>query len=160
MQIDALCRTFLSKFKPEHLTPPSLPMSHIVMEAKWGLIPDMSASITLRELVRIDVAKELTFTGKIIDGEEAERLGLVTRCYDDPMKEALKVAETMASRSPDAIAAAKALFQKSWVASEKECLELETDIQKRLLPSWNQLAASAKNFGVKMPYKERKDFDE
>jgi enoyl-CoA hydratase/carnithine racemase len=47
-----------------------------VMEAKWGLIPDMGATITLRELVRIDVAKELTFTGKIIDGTQAENLGL------------------------------------------------------------------------------------
>ena len=41
-----------------------------IMEAKWGLIPDMSASITLRELVPIDVAKELTFTGRIINGIE------------------------------------------------------------------------------------------
>lgn len=39
-----------------------------VMEAKWGLIPDMSASVTLRELVRIDVAKELTMTGRVILG--------------------------------------------------------------------------------------------
>jgi enoyl-CoA hydratase/carnithine racemase len=43
-----------------------------IMEAKWGLIPDMSASVTLRELVRIDVAKELTMTtGRIISGTEA-----------------------------------------------------------------------------------------
>ena len=35
-----------------------------VMEIKWGLIPDMSASQTLRDLVRLDVAKELTFTGQ------------------------------------------------------------------------------------------------
>jgi hypothetical protein len=36
------------------------------------LIPDMSASVTLRELVRIDVAKELTMTtGRIISGTEA-----------------------------------------------------------------------------------------
>ena len=34
-----------------------------VMEVKWGLIPDMSASQTLRRLVPIDVAMELTFTG-------------------------------------------------------------------------------------------------
>ena len=39
-----------------------------IMEAKWGLIPDMSASVTLRELVRIDVAKELTMTGRVILG--------------------------------------------------------------------------------------------
>ncbi|EED86480.1 predicted protein [Thalassiosira pseudonana CCMP1335] len=64
-----------------------------IMEARWGLIPDMSASITLRELVRIDVAKELTMTGRIISGLEGEKIGLVTRCVDQPMEEAMKVAK-------------------------------------------------------------------
>jgi enoyl-CoA hydratase/carnithine racemase len=131
-----------------------------VMEAKWGLIPDMSASITMRELVRIDVAKELTFTGRIVDGVEAERLGLVTRCCENPMEEAMKWAEMIVSRSPDSIAGAKMLYQRTWVSSEKECLETETVIQERLLKSWNQIAASAKNFGINAPYKERQDFDD
>lgn len=69
-----------------------------IMEARWGLIPDMSASVTLRELVRIDVAKELAMTGKIISGEEGEKLGLVTRCVEDPMEEALKVAKQIVER--------------------------------------------------------------
>ena len=34
------------------------------MEIRWGLIPDMSASQTLRDLVRLDIAKDLTFTGR------------------------------------------------------------------------------------------------
>ena len=69
-----------------------------IMEARWGLIPDMSASVTLRELVRIDVAKELTMTGRIISGLEAEKIGLVTRCAEDPMGEALKVAMEIVER--------------------------------------------------------------
>jgi enoyl-CoA hydratase/carnithine racemase len=68
------------------------------MEARWGLIPDMSASITLRELVRSDVAKELTMTGRIISGEDGQKLGLVTRCVEDPMEEALKVAKEIVER--------------------------------------------------------------
>ena len=56
-----------------------------VMEIKWGLIPDMSGTQTLRDLVRIDVAKELTFTGRIVDAEEAAQLGLVTRLADDAL---------------------------------------------------------------------------
>ena len=69
-----------------------------IMESRWGLIPDMGASVTLRELLRIDVAKELTMTGRIISGAEAEKIGLVTRCVEDPMKEALKVALEIVER--------------------------------------------------------------
>ena len=39
-----------------------------VMEIKWGLVPDMSGTQTLRHLVRLDVAKELTFTGRVVSG--------------------------------------------------------------------------------------------
>ena len=46
-----------------------------VMEVKWGLIPDMSISRTLPRLVGIDVAKELTFTGRVIGGAEAHASG-------------------------------------------------------------------------------------
>lgn len=69
-----------------------------IMESRWGLIPDMGISITLRELVSIDVAKELTMTGRIVSGLEAERVGLVTRCVDDPMEEARKVAKEIVER--------------------------------------------------------------
>jgi enoyl-CoA hydratase/carnithine racemase len=69
-----------------------------IMEAKWGLIPDMSASVTLRELVRIDVAKELTMTGRIVTGEEAARLGLVTRCVTDPLQDATTLAQEIVAR--------------------------------------------------------------
>lgn len=128
-----------------------------IMEAKWGLIPDMSASVTLRELVRIDVAKELTMTGKVLNGTEAASLGLVTKCVHDPMAEAEKLANEILQRSPDSVAMSKELYQKTWVASQEYCLTVETDLQKKLLASWNQLAASGRNFGVNIPYFQRKD---
>src|SRR6201985_1496334 len=56
-----------------------------VMEVKWGLVPDMSITRTLPRLVSIDVAKELTFTGRVFDGAEAARLGVGTRGGDDPL---------------------------------------------------------------------------
>lgn len=124
-----------------------------VMEVKWGLIPDMTASVTLRELVSIDVAKELTWTGRIVSGEEAQKLGLVTRVVDDPVEEARKVANEIVEKSPDAIARAKELFHETWSsASVDECLETERKLQTKLLVRWNQLAASGRNFGLPLPY--------
>jgi len=69
-----------------------------IMEGKLGLIPDMSASITLRELVRIDVAKELTFTGRLVTGEEAAKLGLITHCATDPLMKATNLAQEIVAR--------------------------------------------------------------
>ncbi|KAL3778851.1 hypothetical protein HJC23_001462 [Cyclotella cryptica] len=113
-----------------------------IMEARWGLIPDMSASVTLRELVRIDVAKELTMTGRIISGLEGEKIGLVTRCVEDPMAEALRVAREIVERSPDSVAATKELFNTTWVADEEQCLKQETTLQLKLIKTYNQIAAS------------------
>ena len=129
-----------------------------IMEGKWGLIPDMGASVLLRELVRIDVAKELTMTGRIISGTEANKLGLVTRVCEDPMKDAGIFALELVERSPDAIAAAKQLFQRTWTAvSEDESLRLESKLQRRLLKSWNQLAAAGRSaLGWEFPYRNRR----
>uniref|UniRef100_A0A7S4QPM7 Enoyl-CoA hydratase/isomerase domain-containing protein n=3 Tax=Ditylum brightwellii TaxID=49249 RepID=A0A7S4QPM7_9STRA len=135
-----------------------------IMESKWGLIPDMSISLTLRELVRMDVAKELTMTGRIINGVEAERIGLVTKCCeggeeeDAAMEEALRVAKEIVSRSPDAVAATKKLYQDTWLSQNNHTnLKIESELQKKLLGSWNQLAASGRNFGVNVPYVKQKD---
>ena len=128
-----------------------------VMEGKWGLIPDMGASILLPELVRIDVAKELTMTARIVGGSEAADLGLVTRVCEDPMREAELFAEELVERSPDAVAAAKRLYQRTWTASDEESLRMETELQERLLVSWNQLAASGRAaLGLGVPYTKRK----
>lgn len=132
-----------------------------VMEAKWGIIPDMSISLTLRELVRIDVAKELTMTGRIVDGVEAARLGLVTRCCGDdddaPLKEAMRVAREIVTRNPDAVSATKRLFQETWVEGDGgKCLDLETELQRDLLGSYNVLAATGRNFNMELPYWQRK----
>src|SRR5437660_2469210 len=91
-----------------------------VMEVKWGLIPDMSITRTLPRLVGIDVAKELTFPGRLIDGAEAQRLGLVTRVTDDPLAAARELAAEIASKSPDAIRGAKRLFNAAWTGLADE----------------------------------------
>ena len=112
-----------------------------VMEVKWGLIPDMSITRTLPRLVGIDVAKELTYTGRVITSREAGELGVVTHVVDDPLAAARSLAAEIASKSPDAIRGAKRLFEEAWVGSPEETLSLEASIQLGLIGSRNQLAA-------------------
>jgi enoyl-CoA hydratase/carnithine racemase len=112
-----------------------------VMEIKYGLIPDMSLTQMLPRLARIDVAKELTFTGRIVEVEEAQRLGLVTSVTDDPLAAARELAQRIASASPDAIKAAKRLLNEAWLASPEDGLALEAKEQRALLGSPNQIAA-------------------
>jgi enoyl-CoA hydratase/carnithine racemase len=117
-----------------------------VMEVKWGLVPDMSITRTLPRLVGIDVAKELTFTGRVFDGAEAARLGVVTRVVDDPLQAARELAAEIAGRSPDAVRAAKRLYEESWTADAQRTLALEAELQLGLIGSPNQLAAVAAGF--------------
>lgn len=112
-----------------------------VMEIKWGLIPDMSITRTLPRLVGLDVAKELTYTGRVFSGTEGHELGVVTHIADDPLAAARELAAEIADKSPDAVRSAKQLFDRSWTGSPEETLALEARLQLGLLGSPNQLAA-------------------
>ncbi len=122
-----------------------------VLEARWGLIPDMSGSVTLRELMPIDQAKRLTMTGMRIDGREALALNLVTGVADDPMAEAEALVDALRERSPDSVAATKALFQRNWVAPEEEAFQTERRLQTRILMGSNQRIALKAGLAKKTP---------
>ncbi len=127
-----------------------------VMEAKWGLIPDMAGMLLLREVLPRDVAFELTTTGRVLGADEAKALGLVTRIEADPLAAAKALAAQIASRSPDASAAAKRLFRESWSASEYRVLAAERRWQLRMLLGNNQRIATARNLGKPdLPYLPR-----
>jgi enoyl-CoA hydratase/carnithine racemase len=130
-----------------------------IMETKWGLVPDMGGVTLLRELVRIDVAKELSMTGRIVTGTEAHALGLVSHVSADPLAHARAIAAELETRSPDAVAAAKFLMQDAWSGSEKSALGAERRWQRRLLGFKNQRIAVSKNQqkdGKDQPYAARR----
>lgn len=112
-----------------------------VMEIKWGLIPDMSGTLMLRELLPIDIAKRLAMTGEVLSGEQAEALNLVTEVCADPVAAARQLAETLMSKSPDALASAKEVLQRNWLAEDKEALKNERHLQARLMAGRNQRIA-------------------
>ena len=122
-----------------------------VLEIKWGLIPDMGGNQPLVNLVSLDVAKELTFTGRKLSGREAAELGLVTRLADDPKAAALETARTIAGKSPHAIRAAKQVLDKCVEVDRAAVLELESQLQLPLIGSPNQLEAVQANFQKREP---------
>ncbi len=122
-----------------------------VMEIKWGLIPDMSISQTLRDLVPMDVAKELMFTGRILNGEQAQALGLVTHVVDDPHAAAMELAREIAAKSPPAVRSGKKLLESSWRADTAAGLSLEASLQAELIGSPNQMEAVQANFEKRAP---------
>ncbi|MCW4352545.1 crotonase/enoyl-CoA hydratase family protein [Hoyosella sp. YIM 151337] len=127
-----------------------------VLEAKWGMIPDMTGTATLSELVGIDTAKLLTMTGKVISGDEAAGIGLVTGVADDPAVPALELAQLLSKQSPDAVTAAKKLFNAAWSESPRAAFAAERRAQLRLLAGTNtKIARKARMKGSEPEYRPR-----
>ena len=122
-----------------------------VMEIKWGIIPDMGISTTLPALMPIDSALELAWTGRIVSGEEAAGLGLVTAAVDDPLASAMETAAKIASRSPDAIRASKTLFREAWADRDAALLRREAELQLRVMASPNHKEAIMANLQNRDP---------
>lgn len=115
-----------------------------VMEIKWGLVPDMAGTPILASLVRDDVLRDLTYTGRIFSAQEAMTYGLATRICDDPRAAALEVARDIAGKSPDAIRAAKRLLNNLSV-DPGPALLAESVEQQKLIGSANQTEAVRSN---------------
>jgi enoyl-CoA hydratase/carnithine racemase len=112
-----------------------------IMESRWGLIPDMGISATLRDVAPPDRIKELAFSARVFDADEGLRLGAITRIEEDPLTAARHMAAEIADRSPDAIRGIKRLVNEAWTAPENAGLALEARIQADLLRSPNQAEA-------------------
>jgi len=112
-----------------------------VMEIRYGLIPDMTASRTLLRLVRDDIARELVYTGRVVEAEEAVRIGLATRLCDDPIADALATAQQIASMSPAAIRASKRLCIDTVDLDAAAALARETELQLEIIGKPEQLEA-------------------
>lgn len=110
-----------------------------IFEMQWGLVPDMGATPFLLECVADDVARELTYTNRIVLGEEARGLGLVTRLCDDPVAAALETAQEIALRNPDAVRGAKRIFNEAPFKAAADILLLESEEQDKVIGKANQV---------------------
>jgi enoyl-CoA hydratase/carnithine racemase len=121
-----------------------------IMEIKWGLVPDMAGTPILASLVRDDILRDLTFTGRIFSAQEALSYGLATRICDDPRGAALEVALEIAGKSPDAIRAAKRMLNKLSI-DPGPALLAESVEQQKLIGSPNQTEAVRANLEKRAP---------
>jgi len=122
-----------------------------IMESKWGLIPDMAISTTLRHIMPPDRVKELAWTARVFDAEEGLQLGVLTSIEEDPLATARRVARDCADKSPDAVRGIKRLVNEAWSRSEGDSLALEAQLQLRLLGSVNQSEAVRANLEKRKP---------
>lgn len=122
-----------------------------VLESRWGLIPDMTGTAILPKLVGLDVAKDITFTGRMVSGEEAVRIGLATRLADDPRAAAMELAAELASKSPDALREGKRLLNLSGTRPIAEQFADERATMASLIGSPNQVEATMAYFEKREP---------
>ncbi|AGP31798.1 crotonase/enoyl-CoA hydratase family protein [Corynebacterium terpenotabidum] len=122
-----------------------------ILEAKWGLIPDMSGLQSLSQQLRADVLKRLTMTGETVTGQQAVDFGLASEVVADAEAAAIAADDLIAqiaTRSPDATAYGKHLVDETWTRGARATFALERARQLRLLVASNtktaQKAAAAR----------------
>ena len=122
-----------------------------IMEARWGLIPDMAISTTLRHLVPADRIKELAWSARVFSAQQALDYGIVTALEEGPLAAAQALASDCAARSPGSIRGIKRLVNEAWQISEAEALALEARLQLKFMGSANQREAAAASFEKRAP---------
>jgi enoyl-CoA hydratase/carnithine racemase len=122
-----------------------------VREVYWGLVPDMTGTLILSRLLRPDIAKELTFTARILSGTEAVTLGLCTSLSEDPRRDALAMAAEIARLSPDAVRGSKELFNQILHAGAAQAFSEERRVIGSLIGSGNQVEAVMAHFEKRPP---------
>ncbi len=126
-----------------------------IMEAKWGLVPDMSGLVTFPDCLPMDQAKLLSMTADPIDGVTALKHGLVTAVSDDPAALAAAWTTRLLDRSPDALALTKQLFHRTWNAGPRWSMLWETLYQLKLLRGHNHRIARKRGTGEDTDYAPR-----
>jgi len=115
-----------------------------LLEMEWGITPDMGGTQLLPRLVGTDVATEMVFSARTVDGAEAARIGLATRVADDPVAAALDLAHVVASRNPHAVRAGLRMLHSESVV---DGLADEGATMKAIVGSPNQREAVAARLG-------------
>jgi enoyl-CoA hydratase len=96
-------------------------------EVSLGIIPGFSGTVRLPEIIGIAAAKEMIFTGKIIDASTALSIGLVNKVVpaDHLMDVALETAKSIGDNSPHAVSLSKKALNSFTRLSFSEAVKIE-----------------------------------
>ena len=98
-------------------------------EVKLGVIPGFGGTQRLLRRVGVAMARELVFTGAMIDAHEALRIGLVNRVlpHDELLPKTYEAARTIAEMGPLAVAAAKRVIREGEMLPLAQANDLEIE---------------------------------
>lgn len=102
-----------------------------MLEVRFGLIPDLGGSHRLSRLIGPARAKELVWTGRTVEADEAERIGLVNRVVpaETLAKEADALARDVVASPPIPVSLTKSLIGRSEETSLETALERDAQAQ-------------------------------
>ena len=94
-------------------------------EVNLGIIPGWGGTQRLARVCGLGVAKELIFTGRIVDADEAVRIGLVNALHDPVLERARETATLLAAKSPVALRSMKELANRALGGDHEDNLAAE-----------------------------------
>ncbi len=121
-------------------------------EIKLGVTPGMGGSVRLTKAIGKAKAMDLVLTGRMIDGEEADRIGLVSRVvpHDELLSTAMNAAEAIAGYSIPSLMAAKEMVSRALELSTSEGVRFERRLFQGLFGTSDQKEGMAA-FSEKRP---------
>lgn len=108
-----------------------------LIETRYGLLPDMGATVRLPRIVGESRARELILLGEVIDSAEALRIGLANRVVPDTGLEAAAAdfARRLAAQPPIAVRGARRAIDAAWHRGPEESFRLALEEQLRCITS-------------------------
>ena len=122
-----------------------------ILEMKWGLVPDMGGMVLWPKLMRADLLRRLTYTGEEFSGADARDYGVATEVSDEPLERAMELARVIASKSPSAVRAGKALVSYAYENEAKDVRLEESRAQADLIGKPDQMEAVMANMQKRAP---------
>jgi enoyl-CoA hydratase/carnithine racemase len=108
-----------------------------LLETRYGLLPDMGATVRLPRIIGEGRARELVLLGEVIDAAEALRIGLANRVVDDDdlTSAADEFAARLAAQPPLAIRGARRAIDAAWYSDPDDSLRVAVEAQINCLTS-------------------------